>query len=72
MIWLAISLLFSAAKAHAVYPSVYDLERDLHLSRGGQLGRDVQASDGTIFHTYYMSGKELGNGEYSVIVKLDR
>lgn len=70
IILLAACILYAAAAER--YPTVLDLERDLHLARGGQLPRDVQAPDGTIFHVFYVRGNELGNGEYSVIVKLEK
>ena len=76
-ILLSCSLLAASAWVNAIhasprFPSIGDLERDLHLFKGAQLPRDVQAPDGVIFHTYYVGGKELGNGEYAVIVRLDR
>jgi hypothetical protein len=69
---LAATAWINATYASARFPSISDLERDLHLYKGAQLPRDVQAPDGMIFHTYYVGGRELGNGEYAVIVKLDR
>ena len=69
-IWRTILLLYNAALAHPVFPSVENLEQAFHLVRGAQLPKDVQAEDGKIYHTYYVAGRSLGNGEYSVIVKL--
>jgi hypothetical protein len=69
---LFLTLLHFSATAHTIFPSVEDIERDLKLVRGAQFPRDVQAPDGSIFHTYYVGGKDLGNGEYAVIVKLSK
>ena len=72
---LAVALSYgfiSVIKAHSIFPSVSELERGLNLIKGEQLPRDVQVSDGSIFHTYYVEGHDLGNGEYAVIVKLGR
>jgi hypothetical protein len=74
-IWLLCSLIISfsvAAPAHGVFPSVKELERSLVLVRGGQLPRDVMSPDGSIFHTYYVEGRDLGEGQYAVIIKLGR
>lgn len=54
------------------FPTVTELEFALHLSRGGQLPKDVQASDGMIYHAYYDGARELSDGKYAIIVRLGR
>lgn len=68
---VAVSIV-STVQAHGSYPSVADIEASFHFSPGAQLPRDVQAPDGTIYHTFYIKGHELGGGYYTVTVKLDR
>ena len=68
---VAVSIV-STVQAHGSYPSVADIEASFHFSPGTQLPRDVQAPDGTIYHSYYLSGHELGGGRYSVQVELRR
>lgn len=58
--------------ARAAFPTIAELETAFHLYKDSQLPRDIQAADGTIFHSYYVRGQDLGNGEYAVIVRLGR
>jgi hypothetical protein len=63
---------YGIARSSNVYPTVADLEGALNLKRGGQLPKDVQASNGVIYHTYYDGAKELSDGKYAIIVRLGR
>ena len=54
----------------AVYPTVADLEAGFHFGKGVQLPKDVETTTGIIFHSYYVSGKSMGNGFYGVVVRL--
>lgn len=67
-----LSLLVGMAHAHSSFPTVIDLEAALHLSPGQQLPKDVQASSGIIFHSYYDGARELNDGRYAIIVRLAR
>ena len=57
--------------AKTIFPSVKDLEIAFHIYEGMQLSTDVNGN-GVTYHTYYVKGKDLGNGYYDVTVKLDR
>jgi hypothetical protein len=66
------------ASASTVYPSVAELEQQLHLVRGGMFPREV-LSNGVVYRTFYLRGcaslKSCGvlrDGEYAVIVKLEK
>jgi hypothetical protein len=76
-IWLPFSILIVAALitvAHgrAVFPSVADLQAQLHIIPGLPLAREVQGPNGEVFRVYVLSGRSRGNGIYDVTVKLDR
>lgn len=70
LIGLFVGMGMAMSSAHPLYPTVADLEAALHLSPGQQLPKDVQASNGLIFHSYYDGAKELSDGRYAIIVKL--
>jgi hypothetical protein len=65
-------LCVETSQAHVRFPSVEDLEASFHFFPGVQLPRDVQAADGTIYHSYYIKGKELGDGYYEATLRLAR
>ncbi len=67
---MGISFISGIGIARSSYPSVGDLEVALHLSPGQQLPKDVQASSGIIFHSYYDGARELNDGRYAIIVRL--
>lgn len=71
---LATAVIFCSTicSSGTLFPTVADLEAALHLSRGEQLPKDVQASDGAIYHAYYDGARELSDGKYAIIVRLGR
>jgi len=66
------ALVFSTVHAMSLYPTVYDLQAQLHLEPGVQLPRDVQAENGSIYHVYYVDAHDHGEGIYTVTLKLKR
>ena len=66
------TLAASHLSAKGVFPTVKDLEIAFHLASGMDLGKDIQAADGQVYHSFYEGSKDLGNGYYSVTIKLGK
>jgi hypothetical protein len=72
IVLLLMAVAINTPQAKIIFPTVKELEIAFHLYDGAQLGKDVQASDGQIFHTYYVKAKDVGNGLYEVTVRLNK
>jgi hypothetical protein len=69
---VALALLFSYAIACSSprgFPSVVDLQHQLHLQPGSDLQKPILYG-GRIFEPYYVRAEHRGGGEYAIIVKL--
>ena len=71
LILAAALLLGHHTHAHSIFPSVSELEAALFIHPGALLPKLVVTKDG-IFHPRYVSATSRGNGDYNVIVRLDR
>ena len=62
---------WTCSRSHAAsrYPTVPELEYSLHLAPGGQLPR-LAVVNGRPFGVFYVRGRELSPGAYSVILRL--
>jgi hypothetical protein len=72
LVWAALILLFSYAIAVSSprgFPSVADLQQQLHLAPGSDLQKPILFG-GRIFEPYYVRAERRRNGEYAIIVKL--
>jgi hypothetical protein len=65
-------MLFTTAMAHSsIYPSVHQLQVALHMEPNTQVPQLIVV-DGKVFHPRYLRTEDHFNGEYAVILKLDR
>ena len=66
-----IGLAALSAGAGAIYPSVHQLQVALHMEPNTQVPQLIVV-DGKVFHPRYLRTEDHFNGEYAVILKLDR
>jgi hypothetical protein len=72
IVWAGMILLFTyaiASSSPAGFPSVAELQAQLHLQPGSDLQKPILYG-GRIFEPYYVRAERRRDGEYAIIVRL--